>query len=515
MIANRELTTNDYFAMARRRAKPVLVPALVAAVVGALVSFAFHAKYSSESVVLWEGQKVPTTVVQPVVQEDLITRMDVLWQQSLSQSQMQPLIQRVFPGRSPQEQLAIIDEIREDAHIVPVPDISEYGAATRRPNAPPTPGFIISYSSSNPRLAQQICDELTNIVVSANLQLIQDAARGTSAVLNRGLEDDKRSLDELDKQLAEFKKQYVGQLPEEEENNLKILLSLGTQLDAVTQALNRAEQEKEYGQSMLAQQLASWKSLQSSTNPQTLEKQLSELQTQLLDLQARYTDDHPDVIKMKADIAEVKKKLAEINQASPDASDASSDKASAMEPPEIRQLRLQAHQAEEAVAAYTKQQKQLQQQISAYQSRINVSPEIEGRYKQLTRDYDVARKSYDDLLAKKGVNDLTVNMNNQSEGERLLILNPASQPDAPSFPNRLLFLAGGFGAGLALGCGIALWLELQDKSIRNQADAEAALELPMLVAVPWLEVSGGEPPRRFWERKQKGKKDLQENAVHS
>ncbi len=68
------------------------------------------------------------------------------------------------------------------------------------------------------------------------------------------------------------------------------------------------------------------------------------MQSQLLRLQARYTDDHPDVIKTKADIAEVKKKLAEINKASSDATDTSSDKASAMEPPEIRQLRLQVHQ---------------------------------------------------------------------------------------------------------------------------------------------------------------------------
>ena len=77
-------------------------------------------------------------------------------------------------------------------------------------------------------------------------------------------------------------------------------------------------------------------------------------------------------------------------------------------------------------------------------------------------------------------------MNNQSEGERMFVLNPADLPDAPSFPNRLLFAGGGLGAGLALGCGLAMWLELRDKSIRTEADAEAALELPMLVAVPWV-----------------------------
>jgi capsular polysaccharide biosynthesis protein len=70
----------------------------------------------------------------------------------------------------------------------------------------------------------------------------------------------------------------------------------------------------------------------------------------------------------------------------------------------------------------------------------------------------------------------------------MFALNTASLPDAPDFPNRLLFAAGGLGAGLALGCGLALWLELRDNSIRTEADAEAALELPLLVAVPWVGV---------------------------
>ena len=67
-------------------------------------------------------------------------------------------------------------------------------------------------------------------------------------------------------------------------------MGLNSQLEANTQTLNRAQQDKAYTESMLAQQVAAWRSTQSSTNPQTLEKQLSDLQSQLLSLQARYTD---------------------------------------------------------------------------------------------------------------------------------------------------------------------------------------------------------------------------------
>ena len=254
---------------------------------------------------------------------------------------------------------------------------------------------------------------------------------------------------------------------------------------------------------MLAQQLSAWKSTQSANNPDTLQKQLSDLQSQLLQLQARYTNDHPDVIKTKADIAEVKKKLAEIEKASANP-EAVSEKSSGMEPPEIRQLRLQVHQYGDLIASATRDQKRLQQEIGVYQGRVSLSPAVEEQYKSLTRDYENAQKNYQDLLGKKSTADLTVKMNNQAQGERMFPLNPANLPDSPSFPNRLLFAGFGLGAGLALGLGLTLLIELRDKSIRTEADAEAALELPMLVAVPWVGAAATAEKNgngfKFWNR---------------
>ncbi len=49
-----------------------------------------------------------------------------------------------------------------------------------------------------------------------------------------------------------------------------------------------------------------------------------------------------------------------------------------------------------------------------------------------------------------------------------------------------------------------MWLELRDNSIRTEADAEAALELPMLVSVPWVGAAVAETKNgkfKFWSRK--------------
>jgi uncharacterized protein involved in exopolysaccharide biosynthesis len=359
----------------------------------------------------------------------------------------------------------------------------------------------VNFSAPNPRQAQQICNELASMMIEENLKSRQDMARGTTDLLSKGLEDAKNTLDDMEAKLAAFKKQYVGQLPGDGENNLKILMGLNSQLEANTQMLNRAQQDKSYTETLLAQQLSAWRGAQASSNPLTLEKQLSELQSQLLQLQARYTADHPDVIKAKADISEVRKKLAEVHSASATPGDPS-EKASAMEPPEIRQLRLQVHQYNDLITAGTRDQKRLQQEIGVYQGRVALSPAIEEEYKQLARGYDNAQKNYQDLLGNKSKSDLTLKMEQQSQGERMFTLNPSNFPDSPSFPNRLMFAGGGLGAGLALGFGLMLWLELRDKSIRTEADAEAALELPMLVAIPWVgerSAANGNGRHKFWK----------------
>src|SRR5258708_3283987 len=504
-MENRELTMDDYLAMFRRRMKIILIPALLAPLAGFLVSYAFSPKYTSQSLVLVEAPKIPDAVVQQVFTEDLTQHIATIEQQVLSPSRLRPMVERWGLSKPGQNLEDVMDNIRLNMAIQPViTDISQFGGKKRPGQSSPVPGFNVNFTASTAREAQQICTDLTSMLLEEDLKSRQEATQGTTVFLTKQVEDAKQNLDDLDKKLAAFKNQHMGQLPGDEDNNLKILMGLNSQLEANTQSLNRATQDKAYAESMLAQQVAAWKTSQSASNPQTLQTQLSTLQGQLIDLQGRYTEDHPDVIKTKGDIAEVKRQLAAINDTSSKATDPSSEKGSASEPPEIRQLRLQIHQYEDMIAQTTRDQKRLQQEISVYQGRVASSPAIEGEYKALARDYDNAQKVYQDDLAKQSTSKMATQAQQQQQGEQMALLNPANLPDSPSFPNRLLFAGGGLGAGLVLGFGLTLWLELRDKSIRTEADAEAALNLPLLVSVPWVvdtAAANGNHKRRFWNRK--------------
>jgi uncharacterized protein involved in exopolysaccharide biosynthesis len=500
MIENRVLTMDDYGAMLRRRLKIILIPTLLAPLVGFLISFAFPPKYTSQALVLVEQQKVPQGYVAPVVTQDLSQRVATLEQKALGGDRLRPLIQKLVQqgilraGNVDQQ----IDEIRGGVAIEPVQMVivpSPEGKAANKQfqspsKTPQVPGFNLDYTASNPREAQAICAGIADIMLQENLRDREQVAQNTTDFLSRQVDDAKGNLNELDSKLAAFKRQYMGQLPGDEDSNLKILSGMNSQLDATTQTLSRAQQDKTYSESLLAQQLAAWRSSQSASNPQTLQQQLALAQTQLITLQGRYTDDFPDVVKTKKQIADLQKQLDQINSAPASASTNSGNQANASEPPEIQQLRMQIHQYSEVIAQATRQQTNLQNQIRVLQGRVALSPGVEEQYKQLTRDYDTAQKFYNDLLDKKSQSEMQTAMEREQQGEQMRLQIAADLPESPSFPNRLLFAAGGLGGGLALGVGLGLLLELRDKSLRNENDVIAALDLPVLSQVPWV----GNPP---------------------
>jgi polysaccharide chain length determinant protein (PEP-CTERM system associated) len=486
MIENRELTVDDYLAMFRRRLKVILIPALLAPLAGFLISFAFPPKYTSRSLVLVEEQKVPEGYVKPVVTEDLSQRIASMEQQVLSRNRLTPMIERFGLAQKAKNVDDLVDEIQQSLSIQPVlPDIT--ASQRKKPGqGSDMPGFYVGFTWDNAREAQQVCSELTSMLLAENLKARSQVAQSTTEFLTRQLDEAKKNLNDQDSKMAAFKRQYMGQLPGDADNNLKILMGLNSQLEANTQALNRAQQDRAYTESMLAQQLAAWKSTQNATNPQTLEQQLAALQSQLITLQARYTNDHPDVVKTKNDIAELKRKLNEMSAAAAQTTDTNPAKEGVAESPEIRQLRVQIHQYDATIAQASREQKRLQNQIGLFQGRVALSPAVEEQYKALNRDYDTAQKFYDDLLAKKSQSEMQTDMELRQQGEQMRLLNPADLPGAPSFPNRIMFAGGGLGTGLVLGLGLALWLELRDKSIRTEQDVIAVLDLPMLVSVPWI-----------------------------
>ena len=348
------------------------------------------------------------------------------------------------------------------------------------------PGFHVDVTFDNPRTAQQICTEITSMILAQNAGERQKQVKVTTDFLSQQLEEAKQSLDAQDAKLAQFKRQYLGALPEEEQTNLSILMGMNSQLEANTQALSRAQQDKAFTESVLSQQEASWKASQTGQNPDTAEQQLSDLQDQLTSLLSRYTPEHPDVIKLKNQIEELKRQLAAQKS---DAPVNATSQASIREPAQIQQLRAKLRQDEISITDLTQRQSQIQEQIRQLQGRVQASPVVEQQFKELTRNYQTALDFYNDLLKKRQNAGVAGDLESQQQSEQFRVYDPPSLPDQPSFPKKIVFVGGGLGAGLALGLGILFLIASSDKSLHNERDVELALKLPVLVLVPTLNVA--------------------------
>ena len=257
------------------------------------------------------------------------------------------------------------------------------------------PGFHVEVTFADPRTAQQICTEITSMILAQNSVDRQKQVKVTTDFLSQQLEEAKQSLDAQDAKLAQFKRQYLGALPEEEQTNLSILMGMNAQLEANTQALSRAQQDKAFTESVLSQQEANWKASQTGQNPDTAEQQLSALQDQLTSLLSRYTPEHPDVIKLKNQIEELKRQLAAQKS---DAPANSTSQPPTREPAQIQQLRAKLRQDEISITDLTHRQSQIQEQIRQLQGRVQASPVVEQQFKELTRNYQTALDFYNDLL---------------------------------------------------------------------------------------------------------------------
>lgn len=483
-MVHQELGPKDIVAILRRRFWLVSLLTVFGCVAGVVAARILPKKYVSSTLVL--VQQPVAQPVTPIATDNVNQRLVTMQQQILSNARLEPVIRdlHLFPrdvDQVPMEKL--LDRLRQAITITPVAPMTE----TRAQNLP---GFTISVVFSSPQVAQQICAMITSMFINEDIKQSNVIDLGTTTFLNEQLEQAKAKLDEQDAKLAAFQHKFLGSLPEDSQTNLNLLNGQTSQLEAATQAISRAQQDKSFAESMLAQQLASWKASQTGQNPESLDQQIQALQDQLASLEAKYTDSHPDVIKTKNDIAVLLKKRAESEQQTRN-SGADKNAVQAGEPTQILQLRAQIHQYDQIIKERTAQQDDIKKQIGIYQARVAASPEVEQEYKLLTRDHQTVLDSYNELLKKRDASAMSQQFDQSKQNDRFHVLDPANYPNEPSFPKMPIFAGGGFAGGLMLGLGLALLIEIQDTSMRSEHDVEVVLRLPVLAMIPVISPNGG------------------------
>src|SRR5580658_3473684 len=488
------LNLQHYLGVVRRRHLHFLVPLFLGWIIVWGVSWVLPPRYLSSTLILVEQPTMPKDYVTPNVTDDLQERMQSITQQILSRTRLLHIIDQfnLYAGlRSNGSPDAKVDRMRKDIGIDLVRDERQQITA-----------FNVSYTSRDPRVAQAVTSELTNLFINENVEESTNQAKDNTKFLEGQLETARKTLSEQEGKVREFKAQHAGEMPGQLASNLQILSGLQSQLQNEEDALNTARQQHVYLQSMVDQYRTMQGSSKTSDGTPTvglpaLDQELDKLKAQLADLSSHYTDRHPDVRNLKEQIAKTEKMrdqlvasmkakdaAAQTDGGDTAASSGSTDptQASLLAPiqGQLKSNQVEIANREHTIAA-------LKTKMDEYQGRLNQEPIREQQLADLTRGYEQSKANYDDLLKKKNESAMATVMVVQQRGERFQVIDPASFPQKPEFPNRLKFCGIGLGIGLALGIAVAEAFEFMDdrmydeKQLKKLLPAEVIAEIPAIV----------------------------------
>jgi polysaccharide chain length determinant protein (PEP-CTERM system associated) len=482
-----------YIDVVRRRNLYFIVPFFITWLIVWGSSWVLRPLFKSSTQILVEQPTMPENFVAPNVNENLQARLQSITQQILSRTRLMLIIDKLgLYGSSPGALTADdrIERMRKDISIDLVRDARNNEISA----------FRVSYSASDPQVAQQVTTELTNLFISENLKVRQQESEGTTKFIEDQLEDARVRLSEQEAKVKAFEGGHEGVMPSQQTSNLQILAGLQSQLQNEQDSLNQSKQQRVYLQALIDENRAASGGLKADGTPSGLleiDQQLGRLRSQLVDLSSLYTDQYPDVVKLKQQIAKTEKLREEIianpkkggENAIREGESSSPTSPLAQLQGQLRANQLEISNREQRIA-------ELQQRISDYQGRLNEAPTTEQQLAELTRGYDQSKAIYDDLLKKKNASKMATSMEEMQQGERFTVLDPPSLPVKPDFPNRLKFCGVGLGLGLIVGAIVVGGFEFADDRLYGESDLKAMLPVTILSEVPEIVQPSDKTKRR-------------------
>src|SRR5215831_17939956 len=437
--------------------------------------------YRSTATVLVDRQQVPESFVRPTVTSELETRLQTISQEILSRSRLQSLIERfnLYPAlrkTEPAEQ--VVERLRRDIQL-------ELKATGDRGRAA-TIAFAISYKGLDAQTVAIVTNTLASFYIEENLKARERQATGTAEFLKAQINETRKRLDEQEQRVSEFRKRYLGELPQQMQGNLASLEALNTQLRLNSDNQVRVADRRE----AIAAQLAEAESLgqpiptpaSPTAGPEPPALHLIRLKQELTAAQTRFTDAHPAVIRLKAEIAAVERDLA----AKPDTrAEAKPDPAPAAPAPSLYVLRLREalHAADAELKILKTEDGRLRSAIGAFQTRVENTPRREQEFLEISRDYEATKEQHQSLVKRYGEAQIAESMEQRQKGEQFRLLDPAMPSAQPAAPNRGRLLPMVAMLSLGLGAGVGMLAELLDTSFHSSDQVRSFTDLPVLVSI--------------------------------
>lgn len=478
MLPGKKYTPEDLLAILRRRIWYILVPLAAISALTAVGARTLPDRYRSETLILVVPQRVPETYVKQTVTARIEDRLHSISQQILSRTRLERIIQE-FDLYAESRRTGIMEDIVERMRRDITVRVVEGDA------------FRIGYVGDNPRTVMRVTERLASLFIEENLRDREVLAEGTSLFLEAQLDDARRRLIEHEKKLEDYRRRFSGQLPSQQESNLRVIQNVYAQIQTVVDSMNRDRDRRlilgrQIADASAEQEAALASAAPAPAGPETAAQQLAAARTGLAGLEVRLRPDHPDIGMMKRRIAELERKAEAEALATPVTPERRLTPADIARQRRLSEMRLEMEQIDRQIAHKEQEEQRLRVVVAGYQQRVELAPTRESELIELTRDYATLQSVYTNLLSKREDSKVAANLERRQIGEQFKLLDPARVPERPFSPNRQLIIMVGMVMGLGFGVGLIGLLEYRDGSFKTDDDVTDVLSLPVLAVVPLM-----------------------------
>ncbi|MDX6500265.1 MAG: polysaccharide biosynthesis transport protein [Blastocatellia bacterium] len=320
----------------------------------------------------------------------------------------------------------------------------------------------ITYTHGNPDVATKITNAVAETFVRSNLEKKNENTASTSQFLSQRVAELQSQIRADEEKLGAYaKSNQILSLDSSQNTVVDRLSGLNKQL---LEAENDRKMAEAAYNAATAPGAASALAEAGASQINDAEQKLADLKQKRAQLLVDATEEAPEVKEVNQQIAEVQKHLNETRTRN------TSTLLTNLETKYRQTL-----SREQALRTSFNQQKG--ETVTQNEAAIN--------YRILQQEIQTNKGLLENLLQKSKENDVVL----AGRPNNILIVDKAISPDFPVGPARMRSVLMALVLGLALGVGLALFLEYLDDTIHSSEDVEKFLRLPALVSIPRIGTS--------------------------
>jgi polysaccharide chain length determinant protein (PEP-CTERM system associated) len=343
----------------------------------------------------------------------------------------------------------------------------------------------IEYTDTSADRAYTTTKNIAELFISESLAEKAKESQDAYDFISKQTEEYHEKLVNAEAQLKEFHSSNLDAQPGSEGLVGTRINALDEKIQQTLNDLNEAETKK----ASLEKQLSGEAEVTAAfTREGQYRTRIGELQQQLDTLRLSYQDTYPDIVRLKHQIEDLREAIAsdkrerDLGRGRPRVVN---EEAMAANPlfQELRRELSQTKTQIDTLRARLGDNKRLLVAETARGRRVHDS---EAALAELSRDYQVNRDLYQDLLKRRENARVSMNLDIANQGLTFKIHEPAMVPQNPSGPRFLHFVIGGMLLGVLLPFALLYAKQQIDPRLRLDLGLSEKLKLQVLAVIPHL-----------------------------